>query len=91
MIDIHEGFVFFNIFTHIIYQKTMMKNYVLPLLLVISFSCKKHNQPDKTLLDKNKTIDSLKAELEDCKGQAQIMADILEKERIELQNKKATD
>ncbi len=67
-----------------------MKNYVLLLLLMISFSCKKHNQPDKTLLDKNKTIDSLKAELKDCKSQAQIMADILEKERIELQNNKAT-
>lgn len=92
MIDIHEGFIFFQyLYSYYLLKKTMMKNYVLLLFLVVSFSCNKHNQPDKILQDKNKTIDSLKTELEDCKGQAKIMADILEKERIELQNKKTTD
>lgn len=57
-----------------------MKNYLL-LLLVIMFSCKEN----KTLVAKNKTIDSLKSELLDCKAQAKIMVDILEKERIEQQ------
>lgn len=37
---------------------------------------------------KDKSLDSLKAELRNCKRQAEIMADILENEKIELHNKK---
>ncbi|MDN4028668.1 hypothetical protein [Chryseobacterium gambrini] len=68
----------------------MMKLYLLLLLPVVSFSCMERNKTEEILQAKNKTIDSLKAELKDCTAQAKIMAEVLEKERIELQNNKAT-
>lgn len=67
-------------------MQTMKKNFIIiPLLL---FSCSKSvsNNEIARVNQKDRTIDSLKAELTDCKGQAEIMADILEKERIELLN-----
>ena len=70
---------------------TVMKIYLLLLLLVVSFSCQERNKTDEVLQAKNKTIDSLKAKLEDCTAQAKIMAEVLEEERVQLQNKKATD
>lgn len=65
-----------------------MKRYfiIIPLLLT---NCSKSltNDEIKIIDKRDKTIDSLKTELMDCRGQAKIMAEILEKERIELQNK----
>ncbi|AZB28697.1 hypothetical protein [Chryseobacterium balustinum] len=58
-----------------------MKKYII-LLSVLLLSC--NDNSDKTIIKaKNKTIDSLKTELEDCKTQAKIMANVLEQERIE--------
>lgn len=68
----------------------MMKIYLLLLLSLVCFSCTERNKTAEILKAKNKTIDSLKAELKDCTAQAKIMAEVLEKERIELQNNKAT-
>lgn len=53
------------------------------LFCFITLSCSSKNETKLIIAAKNKTIDSLKVELNDCKLQAQIMADILEKERIE--------
>lgn len=50
--------------------------------LILTFSCSSKNGTKLIIVAKNKTIDSLKVELNDCKLQAQIMADTLEKERI---------
>lgn len=61
-----------------------MKKYII-LLSVLLISC--NDNSDKTVIKaKNKTIDSLKATLEDCKGQAKIMAEVLEQERIKENN-----
>lgn len=66
----------------------MKKNIPLALILLLCLSCSKQGVA-KELQAKNKTIDSLQNELRDCKSQAQIMADVLENERIEQQIKKA--
>lgn len=70
-----------------------MKNNFLIILFLLLISCSKSVSTNDIAMvnKKNKTIDSLKAELIDCEGQAKIMADILEKERIELQNKKMAE
>lgn len=67
-----------------------MKNNFLIIISLLFIGCSKSVAINEIEMvnKKDKTIDSLKAELMDCKGQAKIMADILEKERIELQNKK---
>ncbi|MBD3906451.1 hypothetical protein NAL32_17405 [Chryseobacterium sp. Ch-15] len=57
------------------------------LLMAICLSCSKKSTA-ADLQVKNKIIDSLRDELRDCRSQAQIMADVLEKERIEEQKKK---
>lgn len=69
----------------------MKKKFIIIPLLLISCSKSVTNNEIALVDKKDKTIDSLKAELTDCKGQAEIMADILENERIELQNKKTTE
>ena len=57
-----------------------MKKYVV-LLSAFIISC--NDNSDKTIIKaKNKTIDSLKTELKDCKAQAKIMAEVLEQDRI---------
>lgn len=62
---------------------------ILPTAILITFICCSEQKPgDNVLKAKNKTIDSLKTALTDCKAQAHIMADILEEERIELEKKK---
>lgn len=62
--------------------------YLLMCLILLFLNCS-HKQDNKFVIDtKNKTIDSLRFELADCKLQAQIMADILEEERIENNKKK---
>ncbi|OCA80555.1 hypothetical protein BBH99_00185 [Chryseobacterium contaminans] len=56
--------------------------------ILITFSCSSKNETKLIIAAKNKTIDSLKVELNDCKLQAQIMADVLEEERIKNVKKK---
>ncbi|AZA91758.1 Uncharacterised protein [Chryseobacterium nakagawai] len=55
------------------------------ICLTLTVGCSSKNETKLIIVAKNKTIDSLKVELNDCKLQAQIMADILEDERIEKQ------
>lgn len=64
-----------------------MKILLLIPILGIGISCAKPKQ-DTVLQNKDKLIDSLKTELKDCQGQAHIMADVLEEERLELEKKK---
>jgi 16S rRNA G527 N7-methylase RsmG len=53
-------------------------------LLLLSACCKnKCDDTIKIVEAKNKKIDSLQQVLEDCKTQAQIMAEILENERLQ--------
>ncbi|GAA0882805.1 hypothetical protein GCM10009120_14020 [Sphingobacterium siyangense subsp. cladoniae] len=59
------------------------------LVLTVITSCSK-NATASELKAKNKTIDSLKIELRDCKSQAQIMAEVMEFERLDEQKKNAT-
>ncbi|WP_241330070.1 hypothetical protein [Chryseobacterium arthrosphaerae] len=54
---------------------------------VLTFSCSSKNETRLIIVAKNKTIDSLKAELIDCKLQAQIMAEVLEEDRIKSEEK----
>lgn len=49
---------------------------------ILTFSCSSKNETKLIIAAKNKTIDSLKVELIDCKLQAKIMAEVLEEERI---------
>lgn len=61
-----------------------MKKYII-LLSVFLINC--NDNSDKSIIKaKNKTIDSLKTELDDCKAQAKIMAEVLEQERIKENN-----
>lgn len=53
------------------------------ICLTLTVSCSSKNEAKLTIAAKNKTIDSLKAELNDCKLQAQIMAEVLEEEGME--------
>ncbi|KFF28169.1 hypothetical protein [Chryseobacterium vrystaatense] len=64
-----------------------MKKFLISIILLLLVGCSKSDTSFKVIDKKDITIDSLKAELMDCKLQAKIMADILEKERIEIQNK----
>lgn len=68
----------------------MKKIIPLAMLLSVILSCK-----DKKLVEdlkaKNNTIDSLRFVLDDCKAQAQIMADVMEQERIKKAMEKATE
>lgn len=67
----------------------MINKYILLLVAFLITSCNASDNEYKLIIvSKNKTIDSLKLKLDDCKLQAQSMADVLEKERIEQQNKK---
>lgn len=49
---------------------------------ILTFSCSSKRETKLIITAKNKTIDSLKVELIDCKLQAQIMAEVLEEERM---------
>lgn len=58
-----------------------MKKIITAIITVLLNSCSNPaNNTDKII--KDNTIDSLRTELKDCKSQAQIMAEILEDERI---------
>lgn len=63
-----------------------MKNSIITLFLIISCSKPVAINEKAICSKKDKTIDSLKSELLDCQAQAKIMADILDQERIKLQN-----
>lgn len=67
-----------------------MKSLFTFMTSLLLIACSTSNTTDEQIKMKDKMIDSLDFELKDCKAQAKIMADILEQERIELQNKKAT-
>ncbi|BEV05017.1 hypothetical protein [Chryseobacterium gambrini] len=68
-----------------------MKSFFILITSLLFIGCSTSTTTDELVKKKDKIIDSLDVELRDCKAQAKIMADILEKERIELQNKKATE
>lgn len=55
------------------------------LFLLLLSACSKNKCADtiKIVEAKNKKIDSLQQVLTDCKAQAQIMADVLENERLQ--------
>ena len=62
-----------------------MKYFLICLTLIAS--CSSTNETKLIIVAKNKTIDSLKVELNDCKLQAQIMAEVLEEDRIKSEEK----
>ncbi|REC61301.1 hypothetical protein DRF65_16425 [Chryseobacterium pennae] len=66
-----------------------MKNYFFVLSFIL-IGCGKpqSRDPKKIIKAKNATIDSLQKEYNDCRGQAQIMADVMEAERKEELRKK---
>ncbi|MDG4652718.1 hypothetical protein [Chryseobacterium arthrosphaerae] len=62
-----------------------MKYFLFCFILI--FSCSSKNETKLIIAAQNKTIDSLKIELTDCKLQAQIMAEVLEEDRIKSEKK----
>ncbi|MPS72601.1 MAG: hypothetical protein E2590_05540 [Chryseobacterium sp.] len=59
-----------------------MKKNLFLLMTAFLMSCNDHCKNTAQLVEaKNKTIDSLKAQLEDCKAQAKIMAEVLENDK----------
>lgn len=66
-----------------------MKNYFFVLSFILIGCGKSQNiNPEKIIEAKNATIDSLQKEYDDCRSQAQIMADVMEAERKEEIRKK---
>ncbi|WP_284462384.1 hypothetical protein [Chryseobacterium sp.] len=57
------------------------------ICFILTFSCSSKNETKLIIAAKNKTIDSLRVELIDCKLQAQIMAEVLEEDRIKSEEK----
>ncbi|WP_185226269.1 hypothetical protein [Chryseobacterium indologenes] len=55
--------------------------------LTLTVSCSSKNETKLIIAAKNKTIDSLKVELIDCKLQGKIMAEVLEEDRIKSEEK----
>lgn len=62
-----------------------MKYFLFCLTLIVS--CSSKNETKLIIAAKNKTIDSLKVELIDCKLQGKIMAEVLEEDRIKSEEK----